>query len=247
MKTAEETNLEDHSLPTGQYGYSAVKLDDLGASEFTLVTIVNDVSPSVSDYKKEMEKVLKGIILACKHSPRADNLLIRFMQFSESLNEAHGFKTLQNCNPDDYDNCLKIGNMTALFDASFNSITATGDYAKKLTEQDFLVNAIIVIITDGLDNVSVVNESHVKKSLIDLTKEECLESVMTILIGVGIEDTYVSGKLQDFKNKAKLTQYVEAGDANAQTLAKVAGFISKSISSQSQALSSGGPSQPIAF
>ena len=68
-----------------------------------------------------------------------------------------------------------------------------------------------------------------------------------VLIGVGIEDPHVSGILQDFKDKAQLTQYIEAGAADAKTLAKIAGFISQSISSQSQALSSGGPSQPIAF
>ncbi len=162
MQAVEKTDLEQHNLPTGQFGYSAIKLDDLGASEFTLVTIVNDVSPSVSGYIKDMEQVLRHVALACKHSPRADNLLVRFVQFSEKLYEAHGFKALQNCNPDDYDDCLKIGNLTALYDAALNSISATGDYAKKLTNQDFQVNGIVIIITDGLDNVSVANEDMVK-------------------------------------------------------------------------------------
>ena len=247
MQTDETVNLEQHKLATGQFGYSAAKLDDLGASEFTLVTIVNDVSPSVSPYLTEMEKVLKEIVKSCKHSPRADNLLIRFVQFSEDLVEAHGFKALQYCNPDDYDGCLTLGHMTALYDAALNSISATGDYAKKLTSQDFRVNGIVVIIIDGMDNVSVSNEDMVKKALANLIREECLESIMTILIGVGIEESYVSGLLQEFKDKAQLTQYVEAGNADAKTLAKVAGFISQSISSQSQALSSGGPSQPMTF
>ncbi|UCE66565.1 MAG: hypothetical protein JSU85_00700, partial [Candidatus Zixiibacteriota bacterium] len=53
--------------------------------------------------------------------------------------------------------------------------------------------------------------------------------------------------LDDFKDKANLQQFVNAGNATPKTLAKLANFISKSISSQSQSLGTGGPSQSLSF
>lgn len=42
------------NTPAG-FTYSGVGVEDLGASEYTLVVIAQDTSTSVEDYKKEME------------------------------------------------------------------------------------------------------------------------------------------------------------------------------------------------
>jgi len=239
--------LSQHKLPTGHYGYSAIGLDKLGATEYTLVTIVQDVSSSVASFKKEMEKALKEIITACKFSPRADNLMIRFLQFNETVHEAHGFKLLEQCNPDDYDNSLAIGGMTSLFDATENAISATSDYAKQLTENDFSVNAIVFVVTDGCDNRSTLSTKHVKQAMSTTMTKETIESIITVLIGVNLTDIGVKQELEGFYKNSGITQFVDIGNANAKTLAKLAEFVSKSISAQSQALGSGTPSQPLSL
>ena len=137
MPKLNNDNLEQHTLPTGSYGYSAVSLNELGATEYTIVTIVQDTSSSVQRFKPEMEKAIAEIVKACRFSPRADNLLIRLTTFDSNMDEIHGFKLLSECNQDDYLDCLNVGGMTALFDATENAITATTDYAKTLTENDF--------------------------------------------------------------------------------------------------------------
>jgi hypothetical protein len=71
--------------------------------------------------------------------------------------------------------------------------------------------------------------------------------MMTILVGVNVNDPQVSQCLKDLKDQAGFTQYVELKDATASSLAKLADFVSKSISAQSQALGTGGPSQSLAF
>lgn len=40
-------NMESTKLPTGNYGFSAQRIEDLGASEYTLVTLAVDDSSSV--------------------------------------------------------------------------------------------------------------------------------------------------------------------------------------------------------
>lgn len=243
------TNLEQHNLPAGTYGYSATSLDDLGATEYTLVTMVVDASGSVIGFKKEMEEAIVQVVNACKYSPRVDNLMIRLISFSESVHEIHGFKLLSECNEDDYDDCLKIRGVTALYDASENAITSINHYAHTLTNNDFDVNAIVIIITDGMNNAGKLNTAEkVKEALQEVRKKENLESLISILIGVGTEnDDDVSQYLDDFKNEVGITQYVEIKNANAGTLAKLADFISKSISAQSNSLGTGSASTQLTF
>ena len=240
--------LVQHSLPTGSFGYSAQDLEDLGAPEYTLVTIAVDTSGSVGGCKAEMEQTIKSIIEACKFSPRADNLMVRLLTFDDNMREVHGFKLLEECKVDDYDNSLIIGGMTALFHSAQTAIQATSDYAKQLAENDFDVNAIVVVITDG-DNNRGGTTDDVKVALQSAMRSEYLESLISILVGVGTSSGWanVSQYLDNFKDEAGLTQYVDAGDANAKTLAKLADFVSKSISAQSQALGTNGPSQPLQF
>jgi len=72
-----------------------------------------------------------------------------------------------------------------------------------------------------------------------------IESLIVVLVGINAQT--FNAKLAVFQQDAGLTQFVDAGDATAQRLAKLAQFVSKSISSQSQALGSGAPSQPLQF
>lgn len=243
--------LDQFALPTGTYGYSAISLDDerIGATEYTLVTIAVDVSGSVSSYKTEMEEAIKEIVDSCNKSPRKDNLMIRIVTFDDDMQELHGFKLLVDCKPSDYTDCLTIGGCTALFDAANNAIEATNDYAKKLGDNEFDANAIVVILTDGCDNRSnVATPATIKKTLQASVQEEALESMLSILVGVGVSGYGgVAQALDDFKNEAGITQYVEIADANSSTLAKLAKFVSQSISAQSQALGTGGPSQALQF
>jgi len=241
--------LVQHNLTGQHYGYSAADLGDLGATEYTLVTIVVDESGSTSSFKDEIEKCIQEVIKSCKFSPRSDYLMVRLVAFNDSMREIHGFKQLVDCQIADYENCLSPGGSTLLFESARNAINATADYGKDLNENDYDVNAIIFVITDGMDNESgKITASSVGDSLQQIRKDEHLESIMSILIGVGVGHYQgVSAYLDDFKKDAGLSQYIEMKDANDKTLAKLASFISKSISSQSSSLGTGGPSQTLQF
>jgi uncharacterized protein YegL len=239
-------NLENFKLP-GSYGYSATKLSDLGATEYTLVTLVVDDSGSINSFRSEMVDAIKSVVNACRYSPRADNLMIRLVTFSNSLKEIHGFKLLANCNPDDYNGVLTMGGATALFDATVNSVDATSAYGKTLVDSQFSTNGIVVVITDGEDNQSSNTINSVAASLKKATVNETLESLVSILIGVNVTEASVAAALSELHTKGGFTQYVELKDASAKTLAKLAQFVSKSISSQSTSLGTGGPSKSLTF
>lgn len=241
-------DLEQQKLHTGTFQFSAQRISDLGATEYTLATVVVDVSGSTQSFRTEMLECLKKVIESCKYSPRSDNLMFRLVRFSNTVEEVHGFKLLENCNTDDYNDVLSVpGGMTALCDAGCNGVEATAVYGKDLLKQDFSVNGIVVVITDGCENASTNTVNGLKKQLKDAVADENLESLVSILVGVNILDASVKQTLETFHKEAGFTQYIDVGEASAKKLAKLADFVSKSISSQSQSLGSGGPSKQLTF
>jgi len=241
------SDLEHHDLTVSNFGFSAMGVGDLEASEYTLVTLACDASPSVEGFKPQMESCLKEILKACRLSPRADNLMQRLLIFHHNLEEVHGFTPLKDLNPVDVDGCLVPGRLTALSDATVNALEALATYGKTLVDHDFDTNGILIVVTDGLDNNSTNTPKQAKEAIEKIRREECLESLISILVGVNIQDPHVSHELKKFKDDVGFTQYVELDNANDRTLAKLAQFVSKSVSSQSQSLGTGGPSQTLEF
>ena len=244
-------NMQTIQIPgPGTFTFSAVRLDDLGATEYTLVTIVVDITSSVVPFAKELLNCVKQIVEACKKSPRAENLLLRVLAFNSKLEEIHGFKPLSDIRAEDYKPFKPYG-MTALYDASYSGISATLEMAKQLIRQDFDVNGCVYIITDGMDNASTVTPAMIAEKMRDAMQKEEIESLITVLIGlISNKNGFakdVRHALTTFQVESELSQFVDAGDATAQRLAKLAQFVSQSISSQSQALGTGGPSQPLTF
>jgi len=227
------------------FKFSAVPLDQLGATEYTLATVVIDISGSVSSYKKQLEQCLKTVAASCQKSPRKANLMLRVVAFNEQLHEIHGFKPLLDVKTDkDYTNVLNPSGSTALFDATQSAVEASGDYGKLLADQDFYANAVIYVITDGADNASHFTPNTIKKAIEKIAKDEKLASIAVVLVGVGYSDAGTSAYLDTFKNDAGIAQFVDLTElfqktSPEATLAKLAGYISKSISSTSTALANG--------
>ncbi|MBV9926143.1 MAG: hypothetical protein JOZ96_14080 [Acidobacteria bacterium] len=247
MPILNDASLEQTALPNSHYGYSATRLEELGATEYTVVTVACDVSGSTAAFIFDMEAAIARVVQACKSSPRADNLLLRLVAFDDKLSEVHGFKLLENCNLADYGGVLRAGGSTALYDAAENSVSSTTDYGRRLLAGDFSANGILFVITDGMDNASRLPARKVREALALAVRSEALESVVSVLIGVNVQDAQVSRALRQFHKEAGFTQYVELDKADAQTLARLAEFVSRSVSAQSQALGTGGASRPLVF
>lgn len=239
--------LFDENMQTGQAGnfaFSGVRPDKLGSTEYTLVTFVGDKTGSLQGFESVLLEGKKAVVGACQKSPRAEFLLFRNTEFNTQVDEVHGFVELSTIDPSQYP-LPRCNGGTALFDATYAAIAATNEYAKKLSDDEFSVNAIIFVQTDGGDQSSVHTPASVAAEKVRGVQNEWLESLSVVLIGVNAAQ--YKSYLEDFKNHAGLDQYVDAGEASPQRLAKLADFVSRSISSQSQALGTGGASQPLTF
>lgn len=232
----------------GGFQFSGININQLtGASAYTLVGLACDRSSSVTSFASDIERCVKETIKACQKSARADNLLVRTLAFGTEVTEEHGFRPLMNCTPDKYDGFLKPGGRTLLYDASVDLVDSLATYGKSLMEQDYTANGIVVIVTDGADYTSAMKAHHVKEALQRARQSESLESIVSILIGINVKEPEISNYLKGFKDEAGFDQYIEAPDVSSQTMAKITGFVSRSISSQSMAVGSGGPSALITF
>lgn len=243
--------MQQHKLG-GNFTFSAKRIEHLGATEYTLVTIAVDETGSVSGFKDQLLAMLQAAVGSCKSSPRSDNLLVRVLYFSDKykggVKEIHGFKPLAEIDPSQYP-MPNPGGMTPLCDAAYSAIGAMNKYGKELYDRDYLANGIAFIVTDGGENASVATMPMVKSELAKSVTGEVLESMISIVIGI---NTQVCGpELDEFTKEAGITKYIDAGDLSdktiaEKTLAKIAQFVSRSVSSQSQSLGTGGPSQQIA-
>lgn len=240
-------DMQNFNAGRGGFAFTGARFDKLGATDYTLVTIAVDETGSVEDFKQELLKMLQTAIEACKKNPRSDNILVRVLYFSSQhrggIREIHGFKPLADIDVNSYP-APDPGGLTPLCDATYSGIEATLTYGEQLADQDFGVNGIGFFITDGGDNQSTATMAMIKDVQDRARKSEKLESLITILVGINAKA--YQQLLETFRNDAGITHYRDAGDATPRNLAKLAAFVSTSVSSQSQALGTGGPSQNIA-
>lgn len=232
---------------TNNFAFSATNINNLGADAYTLFGLILDKSGSVNGFQDQIERCAQDVIKGCQNAPRADNMLVRTLTFDRNIEIVHDFKLLNDCAPNSYKGIIKPGSTTSLYDASVNIVESVAAAGKDLMSKDYAVNGIVVIMTDGEDVGSTFTATSVKAAIEKAKRSECLESLLTILIGVNVKDTRISGFLQQFKDTVGIDQYIEVDKADPKTFAKIAGFIVQSVSSQSQSLGSGSASQPITF
>lgn len=247
MPRFDQPDMEVHPLTGSGYSFSAAKVADLGASEYTLVALAADCSSSVASFASEIEDCIAEVVRCCGSGPRADNLMLRFTRFNERVTEVHGYKPLAACPLGDYKNSIIAAGGTALCDAAMNAVESLAAYSSNLDDHDFDVNGIVFVITDGEENSSKAKVGQIKRRLAKLAKQPGFSSVVTVLVGVGVGSGELSRALETFKKKAGFDRYIQLERADASALAQLAEFVSRSIGVQSQSLATGAAAPRLGF
>ena len=239
----------------GTFTFSAKKIDKLGALQYTVVTIAIDISGSVGGFADQLLACLKAIIEACRKNQRAEFLVIRVITFATDIVEIHGFRELVDINTDDYDEFHPSG-FTCLFDAGYDAVGSTIEYSRQMVEKGFDVNGAVYIITDGGENPggghrTIASPRMIKEKIDEALRKEDIESLITTLVGLHDPNHMWSADVQRdlsyFQVEANFTKFIEAGEATPENLAKLADWVSASVSSQSDQVGSNAPSQVLDF
>jgi len=241
--------LENYVIPgAGNFTFSAINPEELEELGYTVATVVLDESGSL-EYKKDLLiELLKTVAEGLKKSSRAESILLRVITFNYDVREIHGFKPVTQIDLNEY-NQIDPDGRTALIDAMFSAVASTYEYAKKLEDDGYDANACIYVITDGMDNESKKHARDVSDQLAKIKAGEEVESIITALFGVNDPTCgwtqEVAQALSELQAEIDFTEYIEAGDVDKKNVGKIGGVVSSSITSTSQALGKGGPSQQL--
>lgn len=240
------------SIPgAGTFTFSAKKIEKLGALQYTVVVIAIDISGSVAGFADDLKKCLISIIEACRKNQRAEFLVIRVITFATEIHEIHGFRELKDINSADYPDFNPSG-FTCLYDGSYDAVGSAIEYSRQMVTQGFDVNGAVYVITDGDENPggghrTIASPRMIKEKIEEALRKEEIESIISTLIGLNDPNSRWSSNvdtfLSNFQKDAGFTKYLPVGDASPENLAKLADWVSSSVSSQSDQVGSNTPSQ----
>jgi len=231
--------------------YKRQKIDKLGALQYTIVAIAIDVSGSVARFADKLRDCLISIIGACKANQRAEFLVIRVTTFSTHHQEVHGYVELKDIDENDYPEFRAMG-FTCLFDATYDAIGSTLAYSEQMVALGYDVNGAVYIITDGGENpggghITIASPKMIKDKIEDALRKEDIESLITTVVALhDPNDSYSDETEKDLKllvEEAGMTKMINIGEATDASLAKLADWVSSSVSSQSDQVGSNAPSQ----
>lgn len=238
------------------FGFSMTGIQNLTETSYTLALIMLDLTGSVSGEEAEIKRMLEQIVADGKRAGWGKRVLISAMAFNTQIGvkELFGFDV-----PSAIDLSGVQINTTAatnLIDAMATGHDALEKAANELVGADFITNLLLIGTTDGEDNASRLTAQELAGKFAAARKNESFDSFKTILIGLRTgqqaQDSRYARKtvdqvLTDLTAAAQFDQYESAKQVKDGTYGKIGGFISQSISSSSQSLGSGSPSQNVNF
>lgn len=243
-------SLQSFMIPGGNYGYTGAAVEDLTSFKNCLALTLFDESGSTRYFASQMEMAMAKITKFLRISSEADKIIQGHWQFDTELKEVLGLTPLPQIADDQFDGCWAGGGRTALYFGECRMMEILRDYARLQAEKRYICNGILITLTDG-GNYTIdgdpgheFTEELVKRAFAETVTNEDLESVVSVLIGINPDD-YIQKQLQEHADNVGYTRYLPVEKADEATMAKIAGFISQSIQSQSQHIASGGPSTKI--
>ena len=210
-------------------GAAGKALEDITASDVTLVTVLIDSSSSIAD--RGLEQAIRdgqnSLIDAFSGAREKDSVLLACWTFASEMDVLHSYVPVGDAVRLDARNYRGSG-ATALYDTWCDALTANVAYAQRLRDGGTPARSVVVVITDGED----VGSERTTADCAKLSRE-LLASELFTLAFVGV------GKDVDFEKVAK-AMGVPAGcvlvqrDATPGGLRKTFAMVSRSAIRASQ-------------
>ncbi len=171
-------SLDDHVL----MGCDGMDLDEIEATEVTLVSLLIDDSGSMCDVVDAVIDGQNSMLKALIDSKQKDSFLLGMWALNR-IGPYHSYLKIENVEKLDHVNYYPGGH-TPLFDKWIETLSANVAYAQQLRDSGTSVRSIAVVITDGQDFGS---RKHTAKDCATLAKD-LLDSETFVLAMVGLGD-----------------------------------------------------------
>jgi hypothetical protein len=167
-------------------GAAGTAMDNIVASDVTLITVLIDASSSIGDSGLE-QAVREGqnqLVDAFAGSKEKDAILLALWSFNQCQNVYHSYVPVQDAvklNGQNY----QSGGSTALYDTWCDALAANVAYAQQLRATGTPCRSVVVVITDGADCGSKRGTRACKQISLDLLKSE---QFVLAFVGVGDDE-----------------------------------------------------------
>lgn len=221
------------------YQFSGASLDDIKTDSLCLAVIAVDTSTSMVGEEKNLSDCFNTAISACHKAPNREGILFRVTEFNSTVREIRPFIP-PSAAPS---LVFKTHGMTALGKATIDALRSMVEYAKHLAQGDYRANGILILLTDGeetmeTETVAILN---IQNELAAIKTAEVLDSILIIMVGFRPEP-HIEAVQKNFASQCGM-KYVKLTEATPQRLAKLAQFVSHSVSSQSSQIGTGQAAQ----
>jgi hypothetical protein len=174
-------------------GAAGTPLENIEATDVTLVTILIDASSSIamSNLEKAVREGQHELLRAFAGSREKDKILVALWTFADSVDVVHSYVPVGDATKLDDHNYRGAG-YTRLYDAWCAALTANVTYAQQLRDGGTPVKSVVVAITDGDDTGSQQKPKHCRA-----LSEDVLKTEQFVLAFVGV------GQASNFRRVAK--------------------------------------------
>jgi hypothetical protein len=164
-------------------GAAGKDLEDITASDVTLVTVLIDASGSIAD--RGLEQAVRegqGALLdAFSGARERDSVLLATWTFAQDAKVVHSYLPTSDAVRLDARNYRASGS-TRLYDTWCDALTANVAYAQRLRDGGTPTRSVVVVVTDGEDVSSQRGTSHCARLSRDLLASELFTLAF---VGVG--------------------------------------------------------------
>lgn len=217
-------------------GAAGMPMEDILATDVTLVTVLIDASSSIRAAGLE-QAVRDGqnlLVDALAQSKEKDSILLALWTFNDAPSVVHSYVPVSDAARLDVKNYCGSGS-TALYDTWCDALAANVAYAQRLRDGGTPVKSVIVVLTDGEDVGSKRRAQDCARLSGDLLRSE---QFVLAFVGVGSE--------ADFRRVASSMGVPDGGievqaTASAAALRRVFQMVSRSAIRASQGLIRPGP------
>ena len=164
-------------------GAAGKDLEDITASDVTLVTILIDASSSIADrgLEKGVREGQNALLDAFAGARDRDAVLLACWTFSGTMDVIHSYVPVPDATRLDAKNYRPSGS-TALYDTWCSALAANVAYAQRLRDGGTPARSVVVVVTDGED----VGSKRTAADCARLSRDLLASELFTLaLVGVG--------------------------------------------------------------
>jgi uncharacterized protein YegL len=164
-------------------GAAGKALEDITASDVTLVTLLIDASGSIAD--RGLEQAVRdgetSLLDAFSGAKEKDSVLLALWTFNGDQKVLHSYVPVEDATRLDARN-YRAGGATRLYDTWCDALAANVAYAQRLRDGGTPTRSVVVVVTDGED----VGSSRTSRDCAKLSKDLLASELFTLaFVGVG--------------------------------------------------------------